>query len=322
MNEEKMIRLLKDDLENQARFIHPALYTEKIFSTIILELKTKIYYKRTIEMNADIFLVILNMYPELLKAFDENFVKKTIIEELQKTIHNGTPIHHIAKKYAISIEEIKEILKELKTTDFELYNQIKETIKNNQKQYEEQILIDIQTLNQIIVSLGPIKENSLTLDQKIKFSYLCGKYLHNSLEDIYMYNLEKHNENSQNIKVHNFLNGVLKFSNILRTETNAEKRDILIFNNGWLKEYNREEFFGMKDGKPTIEYKYGKKAETLTMNAEQVIVEMLKAENIPLRETIVKNAFREYFNDNLFEYISKLKEYDQEFEETKKKGKK
>ena len=46
---------------------------------------------------------------------------------------------------------------------------------------------------------------------------------------------------------------------------------------------------------------------------------MLVENEIPLNDCLVKAAFREYFNGTLSEYILKIKEYDNVFNEDKPK---
>lgn len=321
INERMYINLLKEDLQNQAQFIPTVLYNEKVFSVIIVSLRSLILSGKTIKMNADIFEVILNMYPDLLKAFDEKYVEKTIVKELKEAINSGKTKSDISQKYAISIDEINYIMEEIKTTDINLYDQINSVLSDNEKQKEINMIKDISNLNQIISSLGPIKNNILTTEQKVKFTYLYGKYIHNSLEDIYNGDYKAKSEIDTS-KIHSFFTNILKFHHIFKQTMDPDKVDNIIFNNSWYKDYDRIKFFGMKNGVPTIENKYGKNEELLTLNQEQVIIETLKTENIPLKEFVVKIAFREFFKDNLFEYISKLKSYDQELEEINQKGRK
>ena len=320
MEEERIcITMLKKDLQNHAQFVPENLYNEKVFSIIIIELRRLIATGETIKMNADIFKIILNMYPDLLRAFDENFVEKTIIEELKEATTKIKTVNDISKKYKIDEEEIDIILKKIKEKDIDLYNEIKDALKQNEKQKKDNILEDINNLEEIISLLGYIKNNILSADQKVKLAYLVGKYLHNSLEDICAYVIEN---KINNPKTNNLFNGVLKLTHLYRTTTSQDTIENIILNNSWHHDYDREKFFGIKNGVPTIDNKYGKNAELLTLNMERVIIETLNGEEIPLKDVVVKVAFREFFKDSLFEYISKLKSYDQEFKETKEKARK
>lgn len=313
-DERKCISLLRKDLANQAQFIPEELYNETIFSTIVIELKLLIIKKETIKMNADIFKIILNMYPTLLKAFDPKYVEKVIIHELKETIVNGKEIEDISKKYDMDIEQIKLLLNKIKLEDIQLYHRIKQSLEENKKQKRINMLKDLSNLDHIISLLGPIENHKLTLEQKIKFAYLYGKYIHNPLEEIYHYEY-KNISDIEVTKITSFFNNVLKFSNIFKPSIAEERVTDMLNNNNWYKPYDRDKFFGMKDGTPTIDNKYGIKAELLTLSKEQEIIERLKSEDIPLNDVIVKGAFREYFRNNLSEYINLLQSYDQEFKD-------
>ena len=322
-DERKYINLLRKDLANQAQFIPENLYTENIISVIVIELKLLIIKKEKIKMNADIFKVILNMYPELLNAFEPQYVEKVITQELKEMIINGKVIAEISRKYDISKEYINTILNKIKLENIELYNEINEALEKNRKEKKANIIEDLNNLNHIISLLGPIENNKLTLEQKIKFTYLYGRYIHTSLEDIYHFEYKTISDIDVT-KITNFFNNILKFSNIFKPNIVEEKMNIndMILNNSWYKPYDRDKFFGMKDGVPTIDNKYGKNAELLTLSQEQVIIETLKLEGIALNDVIVKSAFREFFKNNLFEYINLLKGYDQEFQDKLKEDSK
>ena len=97
-------------------------------------------------------------------------------------------------------------------------------------------------------------------------------------------------------RINNFFTKYLRY-NYLLGDTDVVK-DIpevktILFNNSWLKQYNRNNFFAIKDGIVTMEHRYGN--NLLTLELEEEIVNILKVNNIPLNDYIVQSAFREYF---------------------------
>lgn len=321
MDERKCINRLREDFQTYAKFVPENLYNEKIYSIIVVQLRNTIARRETIRMDADIYKVVLELYPDVLKAFDEKYVKAIIIKELDEARENGKTKKDIAKKYELSEDEIESILESIKETNPNLYNEINDNLEKNKSEKKIKMLNDIINLDRIIELLGPIKNNELTSEQKLKFTYLYGKHIHNSLDDIAQSNYRRV-EGIRTSKMSNFLGNILKIQHMFNLATLTSSIEDITLKNEWYKNYDRDEFFGMKNGVPTIDNKYGKKAELLTLNIEYTIVEMLKAEEIPLKDFVVRNAFREYFKDNLFEFIYKLKEYDREFEELKEKSKK
>lgn len=317
IDERTCINLLKKDLQNQARFVPETLYNENIFSVIVIALKNNMAIGETIRMNAPIFEIILNMYPELLKAFNKEYVERILTKELTEAITNGKTANDICKKYDISNRKINVILEKIKLSNPELYNEIMNALNKNRVQKRNSIIEDINNLNIIISLLGPVGNNALSIEQKIKFAYLYGKYIHNSLEEIYNYEY-KNIDGIDTNKMTHFFNGILKFAHIYKPTVNQERVVDLEFNNNWHRDYDKDKFFGIKNGIPTIDNKYGKNAELLTLDIEQKIIEILKEEGIPLKTIVVKCAFREFFKDNLFEYINMLKEYSKEFEKLTK----
>ena len=121
IDERTCINLLKKDLQNQARFVPETLYNENIFSVIVIALKNNMAIGETIRMNAPIFEIILNMYPELLKAFNKEYVEKVLTKELTEAITNGKTVNDICKKYDISNRKINVILEKIKLSNPELY---------------------------------------------------------------------------------------------------------------------------------------------------------------------------------------------------------
>ena len=116
-----------------------------------------------------------------------------------------------------------------------------------------------------------------------------------------------------------FFKIVLKYNYLTDDYTLIPEKKTILFNNSWLNKYDRDKFFGIKNNVPTILHKFGKNETVLTLEIEQGIINILKENDIPLIDIIVKHAFREYFSGTLSEYITKTKEYDTIFEQKKTK---
>jgi hypothetical protein len=179
---------------------------------------------------------------------------------------------------------------------------------------------DVSNLDIIIGMLGDIKGNKLDMEQKIKFAYLNMKYINNSLEEIYNFNYNKYSGRDYS-KVDGFFKRILKYNYVFgkdRDISTIPEVKTILFNNGWLKKYDRNKFFSIKDGNITMERRYGKDSKLLTLEIEKEIISELVINNIPLNDMVVQGAFREYFNGRLDEYVKKFIGYDIEFENIRK----
>ena len=213
----------------------------------------------------------------------------------------------------IDVSYVNIILEKIKLDDISSYTAIKNVLDMNQRSHFFNMINDVKILSIIIESLGKIDVKGLNIEQKLRFTYLCNKYLSYDLEDIYSFDYSKYINEDMSI-VTKFFNRVLKYNFIRNGNATIPEKKTIQFNNSWLRKYNRNKFFAIKNGNYTMEHRYGKNGDLLTLDIEEKIVNVLRTEGIPLNEIIVTNAFKEYFNDNLVLYIEKLKGYDSEFE--------
>ena len=256
--------------------------------------------------------LIIKLYP---KAEDIIYISKDerIIRELYSLINNGGTIEGIAEKYMVDISYVNRILELIKSEDISSYTAIKNVLDMNQRNHFFNMINDVKILSVIIESLGKIDVKGLNIEQKLRFTYLCNKYLSYNLEDIYSFDYSKYIKEDMSM-VTKFFNRVLKYNFIRNGNATIPEKKTIQFNNSWLRKYNRNKFFAIKNGVAMMEHRYGKNGDLLTLEIEEKIINVLKSEGIPLNEIIVTNAFKEYFNGNLFLYIEKLKGYDSEFE--------
>ena len=256
--------------------------------------------------------LIIKLYPKSEEII-YNSKDEEIRKELYSLINNGGTIEGIAERYMIDVSYVNRILDRIKEDDISSYTAIKNVLDINQRSHFLNMINDVKILSFIIESLGKIDVKGLNIEQKLRFTYLCNKYLSYDLEDIYSFDYSKYINGDMSI-VTKFFNRVLKYNFIRNGNATIPENKTIQFNNSWLRKYNRNKFFAIKNGKATMEHRYGKNGDLLTLEIEEKIINVLKSEGIPLNEIIVTNAFKEYFNGNLALYVEKLKGYDGEFE--------
>ena len=318
--------LLKRDFKYYAKIISDDKVDVDIISIAKIEMDRMLENGEMFENKRvpKLVSIIVKLYPEYNKIF---YVKKPtysdneliIRNELYSLINNGGKIKDITYRFGIASSVVKNVLEKIAIEDSSAYIAIKSVLESNQKGYFFNMINNVKRLSLIIKSIGNIDRNGLTLDQKLKFAYLCNKHLMYNLEDIYSFDYKKYcNEDFS--EVTRFFNRVLKYSFIKSENIPVPEKKTILFNNGWLKNYNRDKFFAIKNDVPTIERKYGKDGQLLTLEIEEKIINILKTEGIPLNEIIVATAFKEYFYDNLAMYIEKIKSYDIQFNDILNKG--
>jgi len=260
--------------------------------------------------------MVIKLYPECKKLIFIDLEEK-IRNDLYSLIDNGGTLEGISENYGVSLTVVNNILEKIKDEDLSNYNAIKNVLNSNQRSYFFNIMNDVKNLSRIINMIGNVDFKGMTLEQKLMFSYLCNKHVLHRLEEIYSFNFSKYTQEDYS-NVTRFFNRVLKYNFICSENVTIPEKKTIQFNNGWIREYNRDRFFAIKNGKATIERKYGKDGEILTFEIEEMIINVLKSEGIPLNEVIVTTAFKEYFNGNLALYIEKFKEYDALYEDDRK----
>lgn len=320
LSKEMCIDLLNDNIyENLTRLSLDKL-DEEVLSIIVVKLKKMISEGKTLGANRELVKYIVGLYPYLIKAFNKDIVKEIIIEELYSLIVNEGTVENIANKYGISISYIKGVLEDIRDTDVKAYDMIKNILDMNQNKWFYNMQKDVSNLDIIISMLGNIKDNKLDMGQKVKFAYLYIRYIGNSLEEIYNFNYNKYTDKDYRL-VDNFFKRVLKYNYIFgvgKDITTVPETKTIEFNNSWLRKYDRNRFFSIKDGNATMERRYGKDSKLLTLDIEKEIINELRISNIPLNDMIVQGAFREYFNGRLNDYIKQFIGYDMEFENKRK----
>jgi len=315
-------RLLKKNFSKYYRSVPDEMIDDEMIAIAKIEMDKMIGRGELIDEKklSKIMLMVIKLYPECknIIAMPEYTEEEMIIKnELYSLINNGGTVEGIAEKYAVSVSLVQSVLERIKREDLVNYNAIKDVLEINQRGYFFTIMRDVKNLSMIIDIVGNIDVKGISLEQKLKFSYLCNKYLSHNLEEIYSFNYSKYtNEDYSNIK--RFFNRVLKYNFVLSENVMIPEKKTIQFNNGWIRKYNRDKFFAIKNGKVTMERRYGKNSELLTIDIEEKIINILKSEGIPLNDVIVTTAFKEYFNGNLALYIEKLKGFSAEFEDVRK----
>lgn len=315
---EMYVELLKRNFIYYSRCIPDNMIDVDIISIAKIEMNKLIQNGEFIERKnlSKLMLMVIKLYPECNKIIFMDLEEK-IRNELYAMINNGGTLEGIAEKYEVSVSVVNTILEKIKEEDLSSYTAMKDVLEINQRGYFFNMMRDVQNLSMIIESLGNIDVKGMTLEQKLMFTYLYDKHISNSLEDIYSFNFKKYT-NVDYSNVTRFFNRVLKYNFIRSENATVSERKTIQFNNSWIRKYNRNKFFAIKNGVVTMERRYGKNSELLTFEIEEMIINVLKSSGIPLIEIIVTTAFKEYFNGNLALYIEKLKGYDALYEEVKK----
>ena len=261
-----------------------------------------------------------NLYKKekIQKMIDIQLVELTILKELTIMLSSGGSIEEISKKNNISINLIQEIIEKQKDTNPELYEAIKNKLLSNQTIWVLNMINDCNILSKIIRSLGNINNAFLTREQKIKFAYLYYNYCHNSLENIYEF-ANKYPDKIEDVNtINEYFRKVLKFNYLKNENTLIPEKKTILFNNKWLKQFDKNDYFKIKDGIPTVKNQYLEHIIS-TEDVDNIVI-TLKNNNIPLNDMIVKEAIREYYNKTLNEYINNLQLYDTELNIDKPKG--
>lgn len=251
---------------------------------------------------------IVGSYPELIRAFSDDYVEKRIMNDLILSVSNDETIGSIARKYALSEDYVRNILNKMNSN---VANAVNAAL--NEKMYDV-----LFRLNMIVLLLGEVKDNKLTREQKIKFAYLFDKYINFSMEEIYrfLYKMSSVNDlHFSNLRL--FLESMFKcdylYGNFLNSDIMVDDETIKL-NNSWLDIYSRDRFFAMKNGKMMLERRYGKDSKLLTFDIEKIVIDELVINDIPLRNIIVQGAFRAYFDGDLEKYVKQFVGYADEYE--------
>lgn len=320
LSKEMIIDLINYNIYENLDRVSVSKLDEELLGIIILKLKKAIDTKKTVKANKELVKYIVKLYPNMSRVFDKEIISEIIENELYNLIANEGTIENIASKYDVGIGYVNGILESIKDKDIVKYDMIKKILDMNQNRWFYNMQIDVSNLDIIIEMLGNIKDNRLDINQKVKFAYLYIKYIGNSLEEIYNFNYNKYSGRDYS-KVDSFFKRILKYNYVFgkdRDISTIPEVKTIVFNNSWLKKYDRNKFFSIKDGNATMERRYGKDSKLLTLEIEKEIINELRINNIPLNDIIVQSAFREYFNGRLDEYIKQFIGYDIEFENNKK----
>ena len=323
-NKEMYKVLIRKDLVRYSRIMPDNMIDEEMIGIAKIEMKNMIMNLDFVKENklTKLMLIVIELYPECREIIYKvrpvyTELELNIKNELYSLINSHGTIESITENYGVSVSMVNTVLEKIKIDDVASYEAIKDVLDMNQRGYFFNMMRDVSNLSMIINMIGNVDIKGMTLEQKLMFSYLCNKHITNSLEEIYSFNFKKYT-NIDYSNVTRFFNRVLKYNFIHIDGATIPEKKTIQFNNGWLRKYDTKRFFAIKNGVPTMERRYGKDSQLLTLEIEEKIINVLKSEGIKLSEVIVTTAFREYFNGNLAMYVEKLKGYDAMYLDVKK----
>lgn len=255
-------------------------------------------------------LLPLDKVVNLFNVTDKDALKLEISKDIWRLLESYGSIEQLAKNNGISADKISNLIEKIKNVDGELYDVIKNKLASNQTLWVLNVVKDGNLLIKIIESLGDIENIFLSREQKVKFAYLYNKNCTNSLEDIYTFT-NKYPDKVDNIKLlKNFFKHVLKYNYLNEDNILIPEKKTILYNNKWLNKFDKNDYFKFRDGMPTANNKYLE--HEITVDDVDNILDILKKNNIPLNDMIVKEAIRKYYDNNLEEYIDILQGYDSE----------
>ena len=311
------LNLIKKDAIRFLKYI-PSKYFNDEFITKVANIIALRQGNRKFVEELEINDLLIKNNPKLLKHFSSKIINRVIKDELCNLIISNGDITDLKEKYGLSNKSIISVLNDIKENDINLHNNIQDYLNTSSKRKNNTIRTDINNLEKIIKSFNKLSRHKLTTDDKIKLGYLIGKYIKTPLEIIYSYN-NSYSRVDANDTVNNFIEYVLDYSVIIDKYEGISNAMKITYNNGWLKQFDFNEFFNIKDGRATSVYKYGLKEEVLTFDIAHDIINRLVAEEIPLNYLVVTVAFRRYYKGELDQYIKELHEYDNVIIKTKRK---
>ena len=263
------------------------------------------------EMINILFEIDQNFFEKLSK----NSKEKIIMYELKKMTTIGGTKEQIQMKYNISSSVIDLVIEKC---DQQLKEKIEKILKRNSNIYIISCIEGAEILENIIISLGNI-EQELTKEQKIKFAYLLGtSKINRSVSQIYSFITRPTNNYSEKYpNIISFCKYQLgyKYKEMERkSEIELCDDELYMARNAskWLRTFDIEKQFHPKNGFiPKIFYPNAQgKSTEIDEQTAQIIINTLRERNIPIRNCIVKEAFRRYALNELYDFIDEINEID------------
>ena len=318
----EMLSLYKENAKDNSNFISEILVSDSpLISAVSYFFKTFDLDKipNTIKDSEFYNIVVERVKKDensqnIYKKLNDDLKYMVLKSELINLVETGGTKEEIEEKYNIS--SIDWVINRLEKDDPDLFKKVKKLFEENANTWFQTMLVDIINLRTIIQNLGDLNPNKLTPEQKINFAYNLSKAgTHHSLAEINEF-LERYPMYGDEdfTSVQSFFRHHLNF----KYKKMAKSDEVALYDNekylaqngqNWLRKFDLNETFKVKDGKPIATLKYltpDGEALELTIDKANEILDYLKENEVPLRSCIVNEAFRRYARGELDNFINEL----------------
>ena len=253
-------------------------------------------------VSEDYFLRTGNL-ADIPKEYRINIAKNilTILENVMFTKNQ------LLKKFNWSDIQFDSIMKIISEDSSDIYLAIQNILNNNMKNYIFNTKARVEFLNDLVTSMNLKKQNELTKDQKILFTYqFFSQKPYRSLDVIWDWINRYPQKNKQLI---NFFRWYLKYKtafDMLNYEVLSKKEQEMEHIPNWIKTYNLNKSMGSDDRPLSLFFVHD--GETIVINKDDVknVLYTLKENDVPTKNCIVNEAIRYYSYGALDEFIENL----------------
>lgn len=231
-------------------------------------------------------------------------IAKNILTILENVMFTKT---QLLKNFNWSDIQFDSIMKIISEDSSEIYLAIQNILNNNMKNYIFNTKARVEFLNDLVTSMNLKKQNELTKDQKILFTYqLFSQKPYRSLDVIWDWINRYPQKNKQLI---NFFRWHLKYKtafDMSNYEVLSKKEQEMEHLPNWIKTYNLNKSMESDDRPLSLFFVHD--GETIVINKDDVknVLSTLKENDVPTKNCIVNEAIKYYSYGALDEFIENL----------------